>query len=159
MSDAPKPRARKSKADAVGALVATTEPKPPPVAPEGFASELKTRDDAFNGADPAKFDHDGDGKPGGSKPKGALTEHELGGLFAEAFEAYDLQFQRIRFDSRNRKWEFTPEKAREQSVLLLRVTRLADVREDTISTALLASEMGREMIEDVVRKLDEALSA
>ena len=24
---------------------------------------------AFNGADPAKFDHDQDGEPGGSKPK------------------------------------------------------------------------------------------
>lgn len=27
-------------------------------------------DAPFNGADPASFDHDGDGRPGGSKPRG-----------------------------------------------------------------------------------------
>lgn len=33
----------------------------------GLAEEVEP----FNGADPAKFDHDGDGQPGGSLKKGA----------------------------------------------------------------------------------------
>lgn len=114
--------------------------------------------DAFNGADPAKFDHDGDGKPGGSRPKGALIEHELAGLFAEAFEAYDMMGERLRFDSLGRRWDFYPDKAGDHSVLRLKVTRLEDVREDTISTAMLASDLGKPMVEDVVRALDRALA-
>lgn len=37
---------------------------------EEFKAETpaEVQNDEFNGADPAKFDHDGDGKPGGSKP-------------------------------------------------------------------------------------------
>lgn len=43
------------------------EPAPPPAAIEG---EPEPGDEAlFNGADPAAFDHDGDGKPGGSLKK------------------------------------------------------------------------------------------
>jgi hypothetical protein len=33
--------------------------------------EVPPADDAFNGADPAEFNHDGDGKPGGSKARKA----------------------------------------------------------------------------------------
>ena len=91
------------------------------------------------------------------KPQAALTEHELTGLFAEAYEAYDLQDERVRFDTRNRRWLFRPDRQGNDAVLLLQLKRLNDVREDTISTALLASDMGRELVEDVVRKLDEAL--
>lgn len=86
-----------------------------------------------------------------------LIDHELQGLFAEAFEAYDMQDERLRIDTANRRWTFTPEKLNSQSVLRLQLKRLEDVREDTISTAVLASDLGRPMIEDVVRKLDASL--
>lgn len=36
--------------------------------PAGWADH-PSKVGAFNGADPAKFDHDGDGQPGGSKPR------------------------------------------------------------------------------------------
>lgn len=90
--------------------------------------------------------------------KGALSEHELTGLFAEAFEAYDYMDERVRFDSRNRRWTFVPDKHRDHSVLRLTLKRLEDVKEDRISTAILASDLGKPMIEDVVRRLDEALA-
>lgn len=114
-------------------------------------------EDAFNGADPAKFDHDGDGQPGGSK-KRTLIAHELTGLYAEAYEAYDYMGERIRFDSLGRKWSFWPDKVGQGlSVLRLRIERLDEAHEDTISTALLASDLGKPMVEDVVNKLDAAL--
>lgn len=114
------------------------------------------RADAFNGAPPEKFDHDGDGLPGGSKPK-HLPEFELSGLFAEAFEAYDMRDDRIRFDSKGRKWTFRLGATNDQSELHLTLTRLNDERTDKISTALIATEMGSEFIEASVRALDVAL--
>lgn len=110
----------------------------------------------FNGADPAAFDHDGDGKPGGSK-KTTLGEHEFAAICAEAFESYDMQDERVRFDTLNRRWWFVPDKQGVNSVLRLQVKRLEDVREDTISTAFLASDLARDMIADVVKTLDEGL--
>lgn len=112
----------------------------------------------FNGADPAKFDHDDDGQPGGSKPDTGLGEHEFAALCAEAFEAYDYQGERIRFDTTGRKWVFRPEKiGAGESVLTLEVSKLEAKRSDTISTALLASDMGKPMIADVVRSMAEAV--
>lgn len=92
-------------------------------------------------------------------PKAAsvLGENELSGLFAEAYEAYDMADERVRFDSRNRRWQFRPDRQGVHSTLHLELKRLEDVREDHISTAILGCDMGRPMIEDVVRKLDEAL--
>lgn len=88
-----------------------------------------------------------------------LGEHELSAICAEAFESYDYQDQRIRFDSRGRKWTFRPEKVPPgNSVLSLSVERLDVRHEDTISTALLASEMGRDMVCDVVAKLADRLA-
>lgn len=103
------------------------------------------------------LDHDEDGAAGGSKVR-ALGEHELAGLFAEAYEAYDYQAERVRFDTLNRKWWFGPDRRGNDSVLLLKLTRLEDEREDTIPTPVLASELGRPMVEDVVRALNKALS-
>lgn len=112
----------------------------------------------FNGADPAKFDHDGDGSPGGSLPKTGVSPTELAAIAAEAYEAYDYQAERVRFDTLGRRWAFygdliTPG----HSVLRLEVKRLDVVHTDTISTAVLASELGRDMCADVVEKLAEAL--
>jgi hypothetical protein len=47
------------------AKAAQRAPEPPVTAP---AAEEPAPAPDFNGADPAKFDHDDDGKPGGSKP-------------------------------------------------------------------------------------------
>ena len=142
-----KPRApRKPKAQATVDVAAVQIVRPP---------DTHEYREPFNGVDPAKFDHDGDGKPGGSKPK-TLTDHELTGLFAEAFEAYDYMDERVRFDSLNRKWTFRPDKAGDNSVLWLCVSRIDQAHDDTISTAVLASDLGKPMIEDVVRKLSGA---
>lgn len=114
------------------------------------------RVDAFNGAPPEKFDHDGDGKPGGSKPKG-LPAYELTGLCAEAFEAFDFRDERVRFDSLGRKWTFHLGHTNDQSELRLIVAKLNDERSDKISTALLSTELGRDFVTESVRALDAAL--
>jgi hypothetical protein len=88
----------------------------------------------------------------------ALGENELHGLFAEAFEAHDYQDERVRFDTKGRKWSFRPDKLNDHSILSLRCERLRDVAEDNISTAILGSTMALPMIEDVVRKLDGKLA-
>lgn len=93
-----------------------------------------------------------------AQPAAALGENELIGLYREAFEAHDYQDERIRFDTKGRKWSFAPSKVKDHSVLSLRCERLQDVAEDTISTAILGSTMAMEMIEDVVRKLDGKLA-
>lgn len=52
----------------------------------------KPKAGAFNGADPAKFDHDGDGAAGGSRPKGALPPTPAqAGLAAEREEAREAK--------------------------------------------------------------------
>lgn len=102
------------------------------------------------------LDRDNDGEAGGSLLK--LGEHELNAICAEAYEAYDYQDERVRFDTLGRKWTFRPEKVGAgESVLYLEVKTLTVQRSDTISTALLASDMGREMATDVVRNLADGL--
>lgn len=88
-----------------------------------------------------------------------VGENELVGLNAEAFEAYDMQDERIRFDTVGRKWSFTPEKmAVGESVLRLVVERPPGAAiKDTISTAFLASDLGRDMVADVVARMSDAL--
>lgn len=103
------------------------------------------------------LDHDDDGKAGGSNPR-KLPPHEFEAICAEAYEAYDYQGERVRFDSLGRKWTFRPDKVGVgQSVLSLEVRLLDSVRLDTISTAVLASDLGREMVADVVKTMAGAL--
>lgn len=103
------------------------------------------------------FDHDDNGEAGGSKRR-KLTEHELAAICAEAFEAYDYQDERIRFDTLGRRWQFRPDKVGHgESVLTLEVLLLETVRTDRISAALLASDIGREMVADVVARMSEGL--
>ena len=86
--------------------------------------------------------------------------HELAAISDEAFEAYDMQGERMRFDTVGRRWTFRLGKINGgESVLELIVERAPDAyRVDTISTALLASEMGRPMVADVVKTMHEALA-
>lgn len=88
-----------------------------------------------------------------------LSDHELTGLFAEAYEAYDYQDERIRFDSLGRKWTFRPDVSGGHSVLALDVARdPVAFQADQIATSLLASDLGKPMVEDVVRALNKALA-
>lgn len=93
-------------------------------------------------------------------PVGAqvLSEHELTGLFAEAFEAYDMMDERVRFDSLHRRWVFVVVKPEQQSELLLKLQRGKDVLEEFIPTPILATALGRPKIEEVVRALDGAVA-
>lgn len=101
------------------------------------------------------LDLDDDGHAGGSRPR-KIGEHEFTAICAEAWEAYDYQAERVRFDTLGRRWQFRPDKNGVNSVLSLEVKRLGEVRGDTISTAVLASELGRDMIADVVKTMTEA---
>jgi hypothetical protein len=102
------------------------------------------------------LDRDDNGEAGGSKPKPKLTDHELTAICAEAYEAYDFQDERVRFDTLGRRWQFRPDKIGPgESVLSLEVKLLESVRTDTISTALLASDIGRDMVSDVVARMAE----
>jgi len=51
-------------AEAWGLFLKTVADEPPI---EPVCVETEPKPEPFNGADPAKFDHDGDGQPGGSK--------------------------------------------------------------------------------------------
>lgn len=101
------------------------------------------------------------GEDSGVEPTQAaptLGPHEFAAICAEAWDAHDYQDERIRFDTLGRKWMFRPGKVREvESVLELTVTRLDVTRTDTISTAVLASDMARDMIADVVRAMSEGV--
>jgi hypothetical protein len=88
----------------------------------------------------------------------ALGENELAGLFAEAFEAYDYADQRVRFDTLARRWTFQLYQTANQTELHLILKHGEDERSDRISTALVASELGKGLIEDTIRALDKALS-
>lgn len=103
------------------------------------------------------LDRDDNGEAGGSLPK--LGEHELAAICAEAWDAYDrFPDEVVRFDSLGRRWGFLRDQDAGHSVLRLRVSRLDAEQSDTISTAILASDMGRPMIADVVGRLAEAVT-
>jgi len=87
MTDAPKRRGR-----------------PPKVKPEDSVEVEIAPIADFNGAELSAFDHDGDGKPGGSLPKPALPALEWAAIIRECYEAYDYQDDRLRFDTLGRKW-------------------------------------------------------
>lgn len=89
--------------------------------------------------------------------RAALAGYELQGLCAEAFEAYDMQDERVRFDTLNRRWVFVPVKRDDQSELMLKVQRGLQVAEDYISTAQLAAEIGKARIVDVIHSLDASV--
>ena len=88
-----------------------------------------------------------------------LGPHEFAALCAEAYEAHDYADERIRFDTLGRKWTFRPGKVREvESVLELTVSRVDVTRTDTISTALLGSDLGKPMIADVIKAMGEGVA-
>lgn len=103
------------------------------------------------------LDRDDNGEAGGSLPK--LGEHEFTAICGEAWDAYDrFPDPVMRFDSLGRRWLFERQQKQGHSVLHLCVSRLDAEHSDTISTSILASDMGRAMIADVVGRLAEALA-
>jgi hypothetical protein len=103
------------------------------------------------------LDRDENGEAGGSKSR-KLPPHEFDAICAEAYEAYDYQAERVRFDSIGRKWTFRPDKIGQgESVLSLEVRLLDSLRLEYISTGILASELGCDMVTDVVKAMAEAL--
>lgn len=123
----------------------------------GAAAESVAPTSDFNGADPAAFDHDQDGAPGGSKKRPKVGDAEYEAICREAFEAYDFQDERVRFDSIGRRWQFRPDKLGPASVLSLEVSRLLDKTTDTIPTPVLASDLGQPMVADVIKAMMERL--
>lgn len=94
----------------------------------------------------------------GDRGSQGLGPNEFAAICAEAWDAHDFQDERIRFDTLGRKWTFRPGKVRDvESVLELIVSRIDVSRTDTISTAVLASDMARDMIADVVRAMSEGV--
>ena len=137
MTDAPKRRGRPPKAKAV-------EPdQVQDAAPE-----------AFNGAELDAFDHDGDGKPGGSLPKPSLPVHEWAAIVRECYEAYDYQDERVRFDTLGRKWIARLDKDGNNMVLSIELIRLTTSYTKTISTHLLGTDSPFSHIEKAMLELD-----
>ena len=112
----------------------------------------------FNGAPEAAFDHDGDGDPGGSKRKNAgVGKHELEALAREAFEAYDMQDDRVRFDSAGRKWVLRMDNSSGHWELSLHLSRGLHEASDSVSQIVLGSSAGYEAVEKAVKRLDGAV--
>lgn len=113
---------------------------------------------AFNGAAEAAFDHDGDGNPGGSKRKNAgVGKHELEALTREAFEAYDMQDDRIRFDSLARRWEFRMSSESGFWELRLSLSRGLSEIVDAVPQPVLGGSQGMSVLFDKIAKMDEAV--
>ena len=113
---------------------------------------------AFNGAPEAAFDHDGDGNPGGSKRKNAgVGKHELEALTREAFEAYDMQDDRIRFDSLARRWEFRMSSESGFWELRLSLARGLSETVDAVPQPVLGGSQGMSVLFDKIAKMDEAV--
>lgn len=112
----------------------------------------------FNGAPEAAFDHDGDGNPGGSKRKNAsIGKHELEALTREAFEAYDMQDDRIRFDSLARRWEFRMSSESGFWELRLSLARGLSEAVDAVPQPVLGGSQGMSTLFDKIAKMDEAV--
>lgn len=112
----------------------------------------------FNGAPEAVFDHDGDGNPGGSKRKSAgVGKHELEALTREAFEAYDMQDDRIRFDSLARRWEFRMSSETGHWELRLSLSRGLSEAVDAVPQPVLGGSQGMSTLFDKIAKMDEAV--
>ena len=111
-------------------------------------------DNAFNGADLSAFDHDGDGKPGGSVVKPLLGEHEWAAIMRECYEAYDFQDERVRFDTQGRKWTARLDKDGNNMVLAIELSRLTTSYREAISTHLLGTEAPFSHIERAMLDLD-----
>ena len=112
----------------------------------------------FNGAPEAVFDHDGDGNPGGSKRKNAgVGKHELEALTREAFEAYDMQDDRIRFDSLARRWEFRMSSESGFWELRLSLSRGLSEIVDAVPQPVLGGSQGMSTLFDKIAKMDEAV--
>lgn len=85
-----------------------------------------------------------------------LSEHELAGLFAEAWWAFDMAMSEcVRFDTKGRRWAFTLDKVNGVEMLDMRVTGGGQERRETLTADYLRSDIGKALIEDAVRSLDK----
>lgn len=137
MTDAPKRRGR-----------------PPKVKPGDLAEVEIAPISDFNGAELSAFDHDGDGKPGGSLPKPLLGEHEWAAIMRECYEAYDYQDERVRFDTQGRKWTARLDKDGNNMVLMIELRRITLAYTENISTHLLGTDSAYQHIEKAMAELD-----
>ena len=137
MTDAPKRRGR-----------------PPKVKPEDSVEVEIAPIADFNGAELSAFDHDGDGKPGGSLPKPALPALEWAAIIRECYEAYDFQDERVRFDTQGRKWKAQLDRDDNNMVLRIELSRVQTAYSENISTALLGTDNPFTHIEKAMLELD-----
>lgn len=87
-----------------------------------------------------------------------LGEHEMSAIAREAFEAYDFQEERVRFDTKGRKWVFEVEVIPPgHAVLRLSVSRLDDARTTTIPTSTLGCDAGQPACYAAVSAMSEAM--
>lgn len=147
----------------------TEQPKRKP----GRPRKERPEDDKFNGAPEAAFDHDGDGSPGGSLPgvagpadaddadakraKPIVNYHEQTAIVREAWEAYDMQDDRVRFDSAGRKWVFRMDNSTGFWELSLHLSRGLHEADEAVSQVVLGSSSGYEAVEKAVKRLDGAV--
>lgn len=85
-----------------------------------------------------------------------LAPYELEGLIREAFEAYDMQDERVRFDTMNRCWRFGLTKVRENNWALNLTLKRNDLRgERTLDAPVLNSSSGLTMLGEMIEALDQ----
>ena len=137
MTDAPKRRGR-----------------PPKVKPDELVQVEQEADNAFNGAELSAFDHDGDGKPGGSVAKPALGEHEWAAIIRECYEAFDFQDERKRFDTLGRRWTAQLDRDDNNMVLRIELSRVQTSYSEQIPTNLLGTENAFQHVERAMLELD-----
>lgn len=86
--------------------------------------------------------------------RAALSNHELTGLIQEAWEAYDVQDVKVRFDSLGFKWWFGVTAADGMTGLeIIRTSQVGGVTRTKISTSDLGRDCARQLVDNAVRAL------
>lgn len=87
----------------------------------------------------------------------AISTHERAAIAREAWEAYDMQDDRVRFDSLGRKWDLRMDNLDGHWKLRLLLVRGMTAKAAEVPQAALGTETGYQHVERAVADLDEAV--
>lgn len=88
-----------------------------------------------------------------------LPETELAVFREDAWWAYEMEQEVVRFDTMNRKWTFSPEIKNDRAVMRFAIAKAGEGKEVFVSNAEYGRDGAREMSDKMVNELDEAISA
>lgn len=118
---------------------------------QGAVLDLSSRDDDSGSSDDRVSDSSV------PTPRVGVNLHEQTAIVREAWEAYDMQDDRVRFDSAGRKWVLRMDNSSGHWELALHLSRGLHEASDSVSQVVLGSSSGYEAVEKAVKLLDGAV--